>query len=73
MPKNVMMPSATPAVISGSSMPKSEPKAIRMITAAAIRPMATLLESDAWFAVSMAWPPTSTCRPLRARRLDQVD
>ena len=36
------VPSATTAVISGSAMPSSEPKAMRMMMAAATRPMATL-------------------------------
>ena len=42
----VAVPSATAAVISGSAMPSSEPKASRMMMAAAMMPMATLLESE---------------------------
>jgi hypothetical protein len=43
MPK-IAVPSATAAVTRGSTMPRSEPKASRMMIAAAIRPKATLLE-----------------------------
>ena len=57
----VAVPSATTAAIKGSAMPTSEPKASRMMIAAASRPMASLLEGGVWLTCSMACPPTSTC------------
>ncbi len=41
----VAVPSATTAVSRGSAMPASEPKAMKMITAAAMMPMPSLLDS----------------------------
>ncbi len=42
--EKIAVPSATTAVMSGSAMPSSEPKAMRMMMAAAMRPMTSLLD-----------------------------
>ncbi len=42
--EKIAVPSATTAVMSGSAMPSSEPKAMRMMMAAAMRPMTSLSE-----------------------------
>ena len=57
------VPSAALAAMRGSTMPSSEPKAIRMMTAAAPMPIASLFEGGVCVACSMAWPPTATSRP----------
>ena len=59
MPK-IAVPSATTAASSGRAMPSSEPKASRMMMAAAMRPIASLLEGGVWVTFSIAWPPIST-------------
>ena len=62
-PANAPVPSATPAATRGSAMASREPKAMRMMMAAAMRPKASLLDGGVCRTSSMAWPPISTWRP----------
>ena len=57
-------PSASTAVISGSSVAHSEPNAIASTTAAARNPMNSLGPPPCcWPACWIPLPPSSTCRP----------
>ena len=68
----VPLVSAVMAVISGSSMPSSDPKAMRMMIAAAMRPMTSLFAGGVRLTSAIALPPSSTCEPWCPGRLRQA-
>ncbi len=59
----VPLVSAVTAVTSGSAMPSNDPKAIRMMIAAAMMPKISLFAGGVWLTSAIALPPSSTCRP----------
>ena len=59
----VPLASAVTAVISGSVMPRSEPKAMRMMSPAATSPMSELKAGGLRLTSAIALPPISTCSP----------
>jgi len=50
--------------MSGTNMPRSEPKAINRTTAAARTPIPLLEDGEVCSDCSIAWPPTSTSSPF---------
>jgi hypothetical protein len=60
---NVPLVRAVTAVIIGRAMPSSEPKAMRMMIAAAMMPKISLLAGGRRLTSATALPLSSTCRP----------
>ena len=62
-PISIAVPTATIAVMSGSAIPSSDPKATNKITAAAATPIIDALDSGCCSLFSMARPPSCTVSP----------